>query len=32
MNREDAEDLKAGLGGTPTSLVDSRDIEPAALI
>jgi|GEM_PF-1748135 len=28
MHKEDVEDIKAGLGGTPTSLVDSRDIEP----
>jgi hypothetical protein len=28
MNREDVEDLQTGLGGTPTSLIDGRDIPP----
>lgn len=27
LNKEDVEDIEVGLGGTPTSLVDSRDIE-----
>jgi hypothetical protein len=28
LNKEDVEDIEVGLGGTPASLVDSRDIDP----
>jgi hypothetical protein len=28
MNKEDVDDIRAGLGGTPTSLVDETDIPP----